>query len=220
MNKTYIFSAVSFVIGVAVGGVSGVLIAKKKYEERLRTEVESVRDNYDRTYPLKTRDVVIEEEIPETTDATSDTDIFENKNYEAEIAKASYSQRTDYTSFYDSEKSVESPGIPDPVDTVPVSSPERPYVIPDDVYYDDEDTTKIELFLFDNGLITDDAWDPVEEPEKIIPPEALRAFMLNEDQDEIFTKSDARDCMYAIEKQGETWEEFLKNHPIIKETNY
>ena len=47
--------------------------------------------------------------------------------------------------------------------------------------------------------------------------EAMRVFINNKDQDEIFTKSDARDCLYSICKQGETWEEFVQNHPIIIE---
>ena len=48
MNKTYIFAAVSALIGVATGAGVGYAIAKKNYDHRLAVEVDSVRASYAR----------------------------------------------------------------------------------------------------------------------------------------------------------------------------
>lgn len=219
MNK-FIYILGGALVGAAAGGVVSWFVANKYYEERMARETRSYKKAID-TFRA-------------SDDEDDQTDIFEEdtkevyqqiaSNYDAEIDSVNKDQPTDYTAYSGTNAVAESRNyirnaISLPVDNpfVDEDDPERPYVIPDEDYYEDESTTKIELFLFDDLLLTDECWDPVEEPEKVIPMEALRAFVNNEDQDEIFTRSDYRDCLYSITKQGETWEEFVQNHPIIVE---
>lgn len=223
MNKTYIFAAVGALIGAATGAGVGYAIAKKNYEHRLAVEVDSVRASYaryirERKTPPDFKENYVE---PEKVGEEVDDYIAIAGNYDTVIGKATESQNTDYTTYANPDK-VETPDISRDDSSISesysVDQGDRPYVIPDDEYYDDDECTRIEIYYFDDGFMTDEDYDPIEEPDKIISPEALRAFSRNDHQDEIFTRVDSRHCMYCIEKQGETWEETLKRHPIILET--
>lgn len=219
MNKM-VYALAGMIFGAAAGGVISWFVANKMYEERMAKELDSYKKALEALHSSDDDEDeadISDEEVQEIYEEVA-------KHYDAEIETANSNQPVDYTSYSGTNAVAESRNyirnaISTPVDdpNIDKDDPERPYVIPEEEYYDDEDTTKIELFLFDDLLLTDECWDPVEEPEKVIPMEAMRAFVNNKDQDEIFTRSDARDCLYSICKQGETWDEFLKNHPIIIE---
>lgn len=223
MNKA-ICTTVGFIFGAAIGSAISWLVANKQYAERMAKELES--------YKKAVKELASKDDDKEDKHFTEDEqeEIYQEiaRNYDSEIEQATKDQPIDYTSFtmHDSfmdavneNRNFIKQAISEPIEDADIdkNDPERPYVISDEEYYDDDVTTKIELFLFDDCLLTDENWDPIEEPEKIIPMEAMRVFINNKDQDEIFTKSDARDCLYSICKQGETWEEFVQNHPIIIE---
>lgn len=223
MKKIYIFSLISAVVGAAAGAGICWSIAKKKYDHKLAVEIDSVRASYARyirerktppDYTQHCQEMI--DEIKEDA-VEPETDSIENMN------DVSY---VDYTRYYSSENS-DTPQISREDETIEVSSENdsgnRPYVISEEDYYDyidNEDVTPIEIYLFDDGFLTDEDYEPIEDPNKIITQEALRVFLASEEQDEMFTRVDSRNCIYCIEKQGLTWEETLKRHPIILETDY
>lgn len=217
MRKLYISVALAFIAGVAAGAAGTWTFANKKAREDFDVKLESVRKKYKERCNATEDAVDISEEIPDENDNSEETYV--------EIAK-NYSDPVDYTSY----TQVESEEIALPEDNAAKeesdilhNDPTRPRVISEDDYYYEEEMTKLEICLFETDgdpILTDDAWDPLDEPYKVITKEDLDAFVKQDDEDEIYTLCEARNCMYSISKQGLTWEEFLRANPIIIETRY
>ena len=218
MNKTAV-AFVAMIFGAVIGGGLAYVYATQEYEKRMRKELDSYKRALD---ALDMQEATVEDE-PENdiSEETPHGTVYEEMahNYDREIAIAAEDQPIDYTEFAvkQSRDHIRN-AINDPVeDSENDHDPEKPYVISDEEFYNDEDSTKIELFLFDDYLLTDEFWDPLEEPEKVIPMADLKKFVEDNEEDEIFTRSDSRHCIYTITKQDETWDEFVKRHPIILE---
>lgn len=217
MNKTYIYAAIALVVGAAGGAATGVYISKKRYEARLAKEVESVKASYTR-YIRECREKS-SEKTSAHEDVENDDDLQEYTtytaiagNYALSIEKGAAEQTVDYTSYTDESDSSRNPDIP------PSSTP---VVVSEDYYYENEDDyTKIEIYLFDDGFMSDEDYEPIEDPNKIVQKADISKFLADEENDELFTKVDAKKCLYCISKQGETWDEVLRRHPFILETNY
>lgn len=218
MNKTAV-ALVAMIFGAVIGGGLAYVYATQEYEKRMRKELDSYKRALD---ALDMQEATVEDE-PENdiSEETPHGTVYEEMahNYDREIAIAAEDQPIDYTEFaVKQSRDYIRNAINDPVeDSENDHDPEKPYVISDEEFYNDEDSTKIELFLFDDYLLTDEFWDPLEEPEKVIPMADLKKFVEDNEEDEIFTRSDSRHCIYTITKQDETWDEFVKRHPIILE---
>lgn len=207
MYKSVVYATIGFIAGALAGGAVAGYFFKKSYEKRLDDEVRSVEAAFDRVYGYSSKS-------EEKNDKPS------NVEEDSIIKRTVDTSKTDYTVYYSTEtdeSNTDSKDISPEQDDV--RSGEIPYVIDDQEYFDDANFTKIELLYFDDGIITDTDFDPVEDLVKIIPKDSLTEFV-NSDEDTIYTRCDARKCVYAIEKQDETWEGYVERHPIIKETSY
>ena len=214
MNKTYIYAAIALLVGAAGGAATGVYISKKKYEARLAEEVESVKVSYSRYIrecrEKSSEDTPAHEDVDDPQEYTTYTAIA--GNYALALEKGASEQTVDYTSYADETNSSESPDI---------SHSSTPVVVSEDYYYENEDDyTKIEIYLFDDGFMSDEDYEPIEDPNKIVQKADISKFLSDDENDELFTKVDAKKCLYCISKQGETWDEVLRRHPFILETNY
>lgn len=217
MRKLYISVALAFVAGLAAGAAGTWTFANKKAREDFDAKLDSVRKKYKELGSVTENVLDISEETPDEKDDSEESYV--------EIAK-NYSDPVDYTSYTQVES---EEMVPTEEDTTKEESdilhndPTRPRVISEDDYYYEEEMTKLEICLFETDgdpILTDDAWDPLDEPYKVITKEDLDAFVKQDEEDEIYTLCEARNCMYSISKQGLTWEEFLKANPIIIETRY
>ena len=217
MKKLYISIAVAFIAGIASGAAVTWNVARKKAEEDFNNRLESVKAKY--------RDAFIEKVVGEHEEAKKDDE--NDKNQERAIYDSiadNYSGSIDYTAYSSATDSIdEFPEEDEEEIDIPKNDPSRPRVISDEEYYDEPDMTKLEICLFENGdnsVLTDDQYDPLEEPYKVITKDDLNAFLAQDDVDEIFTVCDARNCMYAIEKQGQSSDECLRHNPVILDTRY
>lgn len=214
MNKTYIYAAIALLVGAAGGAATGVYISKKRYEARLAEEVESVKVSYTRYIrecrEKSSEDTLAHEDVDDPQEYTTYTTIA--GNYDLALEKGAAEQTVDYTSYADETDSSGNPDIP------PSSTP---VVVSEDYYYENEDDyTKIEIYLFDDGFMSDEDYEPIEDPNKIVQKADISKFLADDENDEMFTKVDTKKCLYCISKQGETWDEVLRRHPFILETNY
>ena len=227
MKKAAI-AAIAMIFGAVIGGGAAYAYATYEYEKRMVKELDSYKralDALDMTDEKDESDDTVEPDaktdISEEPPVKKDSNDYEEiiQNYDREIAIAVEDQPVDYTEYaIKQSKDYIKHAIADPIeDSENDHDPAKPYVITDEEYYDDDEYTKIELFLFDDYLLTDELWDPLEEPEKVVPMADLKKFIEDEDEDELFTKSDSRHCLYSICKQDETWDDFVRRHPIILE---
>lgn len=227
MKKAAI-AAIAMIFGAVIGGGAAYAYATYEYEKRMVKELDSYKralDALDMTDEKDESDDTVEPDaktdISEEPPVKKDPNDYEEiiQNYDREIAIAVEDQPVDYTEYaIKQSKDYIKHAIADPIeDSENDHDPAKPYVITDEEYYDDDEYTKIELFLFDDYLLTDEFWDPLEEPEKVVPMADLKKFIEDKDEDELFTRSDSRRCLYNICKQDETWDDFVRRHPIILE---
>lgn len=210
MSRAYIYAAVGFIAGALSGAAAAGYYFHKKYEERLDEEVRSVKESFGRVYSYK--------DSHQDNDGETDISVTEDDSI---IKREVDTSKTDYTKYFENPNITDEITIKDEVEAPEedLAPGEAPYVIDDYEYMQDEESTKIELLYFDDGLITDENWDPIEDLSRIISKKDLEEFVESE-EDSIYTRSDARHCIYIIEKQDEPWEGFVERHPIIKETSY
>lgn len=217
MRKLYISVALAFVAGLAAGAAGTWTFANKKAREDFDAKLDSVRKKYKELGSAT-------ENVSDISEETPDEKADSEESY-VEIAK-NYSDPVDYTSYTQVESEEMVPAEEDTTkeeSDILHNDPTRPRVISEDDYYYEEEMTKLEICLFETDgdpILTDDAWDPLDEPYKVITKEDLDAFVKQDEEDEIYTLCEARNCMYSISKQGLTWEEFLRANPIIIETRY
>ena len=234
MSKALYFLGGAF-IGVVAGGAASWLFAKKKFEKQRDEEVESYKRAFQKNIMAKNEklkadaekarklDSIVKEaktQVHEIVDSHTMTD-YENiiKNYETGTDYVSKKQKHDYTAHFSNDTESDDTEAMDDSD-IDANDPYRPYEISDEEFFNDEETTKIELYLFNDGMLVDESWEPVEEIEKVVPKKIMDEFLANSDKDELFLKSDGRNCLYDVQKQDENWEGFVDRHPIIKETIY
>lgn len=225
MSKVYIYAAGAFLAGLATGALTAWKFANEKAQRDLEEKLKSVKDDYKELYSR----IMITDESPEKDNPEDTSENFTEKDRtEYESFAGNYnpnSKKVDYTSYSSSDKTPEEPADEKDEDDPDIyrNDPSRPRVITAEEYYDEPDMNKISICLFEddeNPVLTDDVWDPLEEPYKVITKEDLEEFLAQDDDDEIFTVCEARNCMYSIEKQGQNWGTFLKHNPIIIETGY
>lgn len=229
MNKATVSAVISFVLGIGMGAAGSYVYLKKQHEERLAREVESLKEAYGRKQsPTKNIDDILDDRTQRELqdEAVKQVkDLVNRLGYDDTDISAPVTMNNDYTRYFDGKDSIDEFPEDDSDDYIdlPKNDPSRPRVITDEEYYDEPDMEKIEINLFENGadyVLTDTSWEPLEEPYKVITKTDLEAFMKQHDEDEIYTVCDARHCMYSITKQGQSWDEFLKNNPVIVETRY
>lgn len=234
MNKNYIFGIIGMAVGAVIGSVVTNQVLKKQYEQRLAAEIDSIHEtykNYYDTHPTKPTDISeIDAELEKKQNSKPSDHNDSDGDYTSLVDHyTGENDAVDYTSNFDLDKDQERidtfPEYKEEYIDLPEGDPSRPRVITDEEYYDDEDMTKVEINVFENTetgdyVITDDGWDFLEEPYKVITKSDLEAFLAQHEEDEIFTVCEARHCMYSIMKQGQSWDEFLSHHPVIIERGY
>lgn len=229
MDTRYIIALAGFVVGAASGVAGTYLYFKKQHEEKLAEEVASLKEAYGRSdSSKKTIDDIVDERTKRELQDEAIKQVkklADNLGYSGDDISSPVIPNNDYTGYFEGKDSIDEFPEDDPDEYVdlPKTDPSRPRVITDEEYYDEADMEKIEINLFENGsdyVITDSSWEPLEEPFKVITKADLEVFIEQHDEDEIYTVCDARHCMYSIMKQGQSWDEFLKNNPVIIETRY
>lgn len=208
MNRSTVYAILGFAAGAISAAVAAGYFFKTKYEKQLEQEVASVKESFGRVY---TR-TAPEKDEQSPNESTSSEDSIIKRNVDT--------SKTDYTAYFENpDHAGEEEPIEDDNTPLNLSPEEIPRVIDDSELLMDEETPRIELLYFDDGLITDNCWDPAEDLDRIITKKDLEDF-IHSDEDTIYTKSEARNCIYVIEKQYEPWEGFVDRHPIVKETGY
>lgn len=220
MKKLYISVAIAFLSGVIAGAAGTWVYANKKAQDDFDSKLDSVRKQYKRHYIYKEND----SSEPEKDDEQAKQEKIQEVESYTTIA-SNYSTPIDYTSYTQADEPVTEEDAPEEeVPDILNDDPTKPRVISEDDYYYEEEMTKLEICLFEtedgDPVLTDEIFDPLDEPYKVITKEDLAGFIAQDETDEIFTVCDSRQCMYSISKQGVSWEDFLRTHPVILDTRY
>ena len=90
-------------------------------------------------------------------------------------------------------------------------SVERPYKISPDEFNEIYGYESKTLFLYSDGILTDDDLDLVEDIDETINGDILEEFRKNDDEDCVYIRNDVTFCDYEILKKLESYDNALKN---------
>lgn len=172
-----IINALAFVAGATVGSIVTWRIVRRKYEQIVQEELESIKEAFANTGSE------CEEDVHEPTKANDDTSDAEDENAYASLVK----------NYTNGREVVEDMGS-------------EPKVISPYDYGELDDYHQFELTYYADGIVEDEDYNIVENVEEIIGPYALDSFGEYED-DAVFVRNDKLRADFQILKDPRTYEE-------------
>ena len=186
-NKVLYFA--TFVAGAVVGGIATWQYTKNKYEQIAQEEIDSVKEVF------KT----INEEKRSIRDWSEYEDDGEEDDENEEQRKSNV---TSYKNLLVSN----GYSNPSPSTQIPV---ERAYVIKPDEFGEFEDYETISLFYTEDGVLLDDRYERVDDPDFTISMESLDHIGDYED-DCVHVRNDRLKADYEILVEERTYSEILR----------
>lgn len=173
--------AIAYILGAASGAAVAWFFTKKKYEQILDEEIQSVKEVYSKNAK--------EEYIP----SSEELEDYENEANAYNTVDSSTEEETVV------KNEIDPPAI----------GVEKPYVIPPEEFGEFEDYEQVSLTYYEDHILTDDMDNIIEDVEEMIGFESLTHFGEYED-DSVFVRNDAKMCDYEILKDVRTYAEALK----------
>lgn len=180
--KAILSNIVIFSAGLAIGSAVTWQFFKTKYEKLAQEEIESVKEVYSRKFkkvepksePVEKTDDRVE--VPEKDPTSGIRDEYEDTL-----------RRLGYTNYSDIPK---SSGKEE-------ASVDRPYVISPEEYGDIEEYEQIELTYYEDGVLTDDQDEPIDDVDDIVGSDFATHFGEHE-EDSVHIRNDSHKCDYEI----------------------
>ena len=186
-NKVLYFA--TFVAGAVVGGIATWQYTKKKYEQIAQEEIDSVKEVF------KT----INEEKRSIRDWSEYEDDGEEDDENEEQRKSNV---TSYKNLLVSN----GYSNPSPSTQIPV---DRAYVIKPDEFGEFEDYETISLFYTEDGVLLDDRYERVDDPDFTISMESL-GHIGDQEDDCVHVRNDRLKADYEILVEERTYSEILR----------
>lgn len=191
MDKDTLIKLFIFTAGAAIGSAVTWNFVKTKYEQMADEEIESVKQHY----KMKAAGEQIAKGFADGVESI-EKDIKENVGDETRAIYESYANR--YSSSQDEKPETK---IEEEEESV-----EKPYVISPEEFGEIEEYETISLTLYDDGVLTDDDGNIIEDIEGTVGKDSLNHFGEYE-EDSVFVRNDERKCDYEILADAQTYEE-------------
>lgn len=176
----------AFAVGVAAGSFATWKYIQTKYEQIAREEIESIREVY-RAKKLSDTEEETKDEKPE----------------ESEDDDSEYFVYEDMTSEYTSEKGGSEPTRDDP------------YLIAPGDFASLDDYEIESLLYFADGVLTDDAFLPIDNIESLVVPDFSEHFGdYDYDQDTVYVRNDRLKTDYEILRDEREYSKVVGPHDL------
>lgn len=192
-------SKVTFVLGMLVGALAGsgasYYILEKRYEERIKTEVDSVKDTFDKEL----------HKIAERNSAEEKNKVA-NK-YRDVTDNLGYSHDDGFR--MPSDVPVEEPAdIPVQESLIDQEKPGDTYEIPEEEYGGDGEYRTVDLTYYSDGILTDDQDEPVDDIQETIGNHVMDVLdeKIQAGFEDIYIRNAVRGTDYRISLIDETSE--------------
>lgn len=183
-----------FILGFCAGAIVGGLFVtkhiQKEMEERLQEEIRSVKEVFARRKTDTTdKDISKNEDVEEPV-----------KDYEEKLEKTGYVNYSDYSKKFQDED---------------YEPQDKPHVIaPDDFGMLDE-YEEVSLLYFNDGVLTDEDLELVDDVEKTVGKHSLEHFGEYE-EDSVFVRNDQLKCDFEILKDLRNYSDAIKTIPHMR----
>lgn len=185
-------SKVSFVLGViigaSVGAVASYNVLNSKYEERIKNEVNSVKETYSKMqHELAEQNKITKEEI--------------SKHLEDLTGALAYTQKDPFWYREPADIPVEKPEeLPPQKELVEQKEHGDPYEITKEEFGGDGEYRTIDLNFYSDGTLTDDDDIPIDNAKDLFDNEIMTAFdtRVSEGHEDIYIRNPDRGTDYRI----------------------
>ena len=205
MNRK-IINLIIFTVGAAFGSAVTWKIVKDRYEKIVQEEIKSVKEVFSDRFNSSNEETSSEESNDEMheEDPVSDYrkicwDDLEDLD-PSELEEEEY--QADLIEYEDIANTYKEGGA----DNMPTSEPREPYVIEPIEFGELDDYKTFELTYYEDGILEDEDYDIVKNPEEILGPDALGSFGEYED-DSVFVRNERLRADFQILKDYRTYDE-------------
>ena len=205
MNRK-IINLIIFTVGAAFGSAVTWKIVKDRYEKIVQEEIKSVKEVFSDRFNHSNEESSSEESDEEMSeeDPVSDYrkicwDDLEDLD-PSELEEEEY--QADLIEYEDIANIYKEGGA----DNMPTSESREPYVIEPIEFGELDDYKTFELTYYEDGILEDEDYDIVKNPEEILGPDALGSFGEYED-DSVFVRNERLRADFQILKDYRTYDE-------------
>ena len=210
MNRK-IINLIIFTVGAAIGSAVTWKIVKDRYEKIAQEEIKSVKEVFSDRFNSSNDEASSEESDEEMSEEDPVSDYrkicwddledldpseLEEEEYQADYAGAVVSKYEDIANIYKEGGA----------DNMPTSEPREPYVIEPIEFGELDDYKTFELTYYEDGILEDEDYEIVRNPEEILGPDALGSFGEYED-DSVFVRNERLCADFQILKDYRTYDE-------------
>lgn len=209
MNRK-IINLIIFTVGAAIGSAVTWKVVKDRYEKIVQEEIKSVKEVFSDRFNHSNEESSSEESDDEMEedplsdyrkinwDDLEDLDPseLEEEEYQADYAGAVVSKYEDIANIYKEGGA----------DNMPTSEPREPYVIEPIEFGELDGYKTFELTYYEDGILEDEDYEIVRNPEEILGPDALGSFGEYED-DSVCVRNERLCADFQILKDYRTYDE-------------
>ncbi len=195
MNKAV--GVLIFAAGAAVGSLVTWEIAKQRFTQLAREEIDSVKSVYSKRYEQATVGIDISHKLDETTSSSDKSQMMDY--YNKKVKDEGY---MDYST--NGKKVSDSTSVK--------SEAKKPYVITPDEFGTRDDYSTISLTYYADKVVTDEENDPLENIDDYIGYESLEHFGEYED-DSVFVRNEELKTDYEILLDNRNYSDVAKTKP-------
>lgn len=185
-----VITIASTIICGGVGGFVGFIIAKKKYEKLITKEVEAVEAYYKKQETEKKPSCKKNDSIKSTKSIPTDKSSINLSDMKKDTIK-------NYGAYFKDYSGEQVPAKFDPT---------KPYVIDVDDYANSEYDTR-SLYLFEDGILTDDDNNVIEDIAGITGYDAVNNLINNTAIDSVYVRNDRYKVDYEILRENRRFKE-------------
>ena len=208
MNRK-IINVIMFAAGAAIGSAVTWKILKDKYEKIVQEEIKSVKEVFSDRFNDSNEESSSEESGDEMSEEDPISD-YRKINWEeledldpSELEEEEYQADEADKAEYEHLTNIYKKGGPD---DMPTSEPREPYVI-DPIEFGELDGYKtFELTYYEDGILEDEDYEIVKNPEEILGPDALGSFGEYE-EDAVCVRNERLRADFQILKEYRTYDE-------------
>ena len=205
MNQK-IVNVLIFAVGAAIGSAATWKFVKDKYEKIAQEEIESVKEVFSDRFNSSNEETSSEESDEEMSEEDPVSDCRKICWEELEDLDPSELEEEEYQADLIEYEGIANTYKEGGADNMPTSEPREPYVIEPIEFGELDDYKTFELTYYEDGILEDEDYDIVKNPEEILGPYALGSFGEYED-DSVFVRNEHLRADFQILKDYRTYDE-------------
>lgn len=212
--QKHLVNAVIFSVGVAVGAASTFFLVKKKYETIAQDEIRAVKDRFNDA--MKDLEKITDEEKEIRDKMKEEPDRNEDEDLKGQVTMEDYAKElrnqghVNYSDVDDSEVNHFDEDISRVWKGVdPDGEDWTPYVISPEEYASDNEYETISLYVFADGVITDEDYNLIADWEEKVGDGA--AHFGEYEDDVVYVRNERLKCNYELLRDNRSYRTDIYN---------